>query len=123
LEDNSISTIVTFNGSSFTIPSTSDSNWGNNVSLYLIALASGSLQKTGGVFTLTADADFGATYGLKSTYFKSRATNPASAGILRLGNTESIKWRNAANNADLDLTVNASNVLQYNSISLADYAT
>jgi hypothetical protein len=58
--------------------------------------------------------DFGATYGLKSTYFKSRTSNAASAGILRFANNEGASWRNAANSADLALKVNASNVLEFN---------
>lgn len=113
-----MATNVLFNGTTYSIPAEGDSNWGTNLSNYFIAIASGCLQKTGGTFTLTAEANFGATYGLKSAYFKSQATNPASAGILRLGNAESIKWRNAANSADLDLTVSAGNALQFNGTSL-----
>lgn len=71
------------------------------------------MQKAGGTFTLTADVDFGATYGLKSVYFKSRNT-PSTAGIVRLGNNESVGWRNAANSANFELKVNASNLLEYN---------
>jgi len=71
------------------------------------------LQKAGGTFTLTADVDFGATYGLKSVYYKSRNT-PSTAGIVRLGNNESVGWRNAANSANLELKANASNLLEYN---------
>jgi hypothetical protein len=66
------------------------------------------LQKAGGTFTLTAEVDFGATYGLKTAYYKSRATNPSGAGIIRLGNTELVAWRNAANSGNLSLGVNAS---------------
>lgn len=109
-----MSSNVTFNGSTYSIPAEGDSGWGSNLSSYLIAIASGALQKTGGTFALTSEVDFGATFGAKLAYLKSQATNPASAGIVRLGNSESIKWRNAANNADLDLTVNASNILQFN---------
>lgn len=119
---------VTLNGVSYTIPEPGDNAWGDGVSDYLVALASGVLQKAGGTFTLTAEVDFGATFGLKSAYFKSRAANPASAGQMRLGNTESISWRNAANNANLALLVNASNLLEFNgtaiqsAISVADSA-
>lgn len=111
------STIV-FNSVSYSVAAEGDSNWGPDLSLYLIAIASHSLQKSAGNFTLTAEANFGATYGLKSAYYKSQATNPASTGILRLGNAENISWRNAANNADLALTVNASNLLQFNGSSI-----
>jgi len=44
----------------------------------------------------------------------SNATNPAAAGVIRLGNTEIMAWRNAANNADITLTVNALNFLEPN---------
>lgn len=113
-----MSSTISFNGVSYSIPATADENWGDSLSAYLIALSTGALSRAGGTFTLTAETNFGATYGLKVPYIKSQASNPASAGIVRLGNTESIKWRNAANNADLDLTVNSSNALQYNGTSL-----
>lgn len=109
---------ISFNGVTYSIPAVGDDGWGSDLSAYFIAIASGALQKTGGTFTLTAEANFGATFGLKSAYVKSQAANPASAGILRLGNNESLSWRNAANNADLNLTVNASNALQYNGSTL-----
>ena len=118
-----MSSTITFNGVSYSVPATGDENWSDSLTLYLIAIASGALQKTGGTFTLTADTDFGATYGLKSAYYKSRATNPSSAGSVRLGNAESIGWRNAANNADLLLKANASNVLEYNGNAVLDAAT
>ena len=109
----SISTNKTFNGVSYTIPAQGESNWGTNVSLYLIAIADGALQKTGGTFTLTADVDFGGSYGLKAMKFSSRST-PSTTGIVRLGNNESVAWRNAANSADLAFKVNDSNVLEFN---------
>jgi len=115
-----MSTTVTLNGATYTIPAEGDSSWGTNLSNYFIAIAAGVLQKTGGTFTLTADIDFGATYGLKSTYYKSRATNPASAGQIRLGNAEFIKWRNAANSGDLGLKVNTSDALEYNGLVLGN---
>lgn len=113
-----MSSTITFNGVSYSVPATGDENWSDSLTLYLIAIASGALQKTGGTFTLTADTDFGATYGLKSAYYKSRATNPSSTGIVRLGNNEGIGFRNAANNADLVLKANASDVLEYNGSSI-----
>lgn len=113
-----MATNVTLNGSVYAIPAEGDSNWGTVLSNYFIAIGSGVLQKTGGAFTLTAEVDFGATFGLKSSYIKSRATNPASTGIVRLGNTELLSWRNAANSADLGLTVSAANALQFNGVTL-----
>lgn len=108
---------VTFNGAVYIIPETGEVGWGGNTTSYLVAIAAGALQKTGGSFTLSADTDFGASFGLKSLYYKSRSANIAAAGILRLNNnSDSINWRNAANNADLPLTVDASDRLLYNGV-------
>ena len=115
-----MATNVVLNGVTYAIPAESDSDWGLSVSNYLIAISTVCLQKTGGTFTLTAEVNFGATYGLKSPYYKSVATNPASAGQVRLGNAEFIKWRNAANSADLGLKVNASDALEYNGLVLGN---
>jgi hypothetical protein len=111
-----VSTSVTLNGASYEIPAVGESNWGAAVTAYLVALSSGVLQKAGGSFTLTAEADFGATYGLKATTFKSRGT-VAAAGVLRLGSGESVSWRNAGNSGDLALAT-ASDWLQFNGVDL-----
>lgn len=106
---------VTFNGSLYIIPETGEVGWGGNTTSYLVAIAAGALQKTGGSFTLSADTDFGASFGLMSLYYKSRSSNLATSGVLRLNNnSDSISWRNAANSADLPLVVNASDELLYN---------
>lgn len=106
---------VTLNGSVYIIPETGEVGWGGNTTSYLVAIAAGTLQKTGGSFTLSSEIDFGASFGLKSLYYKSRSANVAAAGILRLNNnSDSINWRNAANSADLSLFPNASNLLTFN---------
>lgn len=106
---------VTFNGSNYIIPETGEVGWGGNTTSYLVAIAAGALQKTGGNFTLSAETDFGASFGLKSLYYKSRSSDIAAAGIVRLANnSDSINWRNAANTADLALFPNASNLLTFN---------
>ncbi len=107
-----MATSVTLNAVSYSIPAVGESNWGTNVSSYLVALSTGVLQKAGGSFTLTADVDFGANYGLKSIYYKSRGT-VSSVGVLRLANAEYIGWRNAANGADKLLRVNSSDLLEF----------
>jgi hypothetical protein len=105
---------VTFNGSTYSIPAEGDENWGPDLTNYFISIASNAFQKTAGTFTLTAEANFGATYGLKSAYFKSQGTNPSSAGVVRLANTEGVYWRNAANGANLELVVDSSDRLVFN---------
>lgn len=104
-------TNLTVNGNVYAYPNTGDQNWGDAATNWASAVTSGMLQKSGGTFTLTAEVDFGALFGLKALYFKGRNSNPASAGIIRLSNTDTIAWRNAANSADVTLSVNASNQL------------
>ena len=114
-----MATSVTFNGSSFTVPAVGDRRWGQNVTNLLISLAGNALAKSGGNFTLTADVNFGANFGVSSKYFKSITSNIAQSGIIRLANNEGIGFRNAANSADIIFKVNASDVLEFNGSPLA----
>lgn len=117
-----MSTPVTFVGNVYNIPAYQDTGYAQgtgNLSSYLISLATGSLTLSGGTFTLTADADFGANFGLKSIYYKSRAANVSATGVIRLGSAEIIGWRDNGNTADLELTTNASDQLTYNGLVIA----
>lgn len=115
-----MSTPVTFNGVSYIIPAIGDASWGTNVSNYLVAIASGALQKTGGSFTLSADVDFGASFGIKSLYLKSETASIAATGFVRMAVTDSLVWRNNANAADLALAVNATDGLTFAGATIAD---
>jgi hypothetical protein len=105
---------VVVNGTTYRIPETNERGWGASVTSWMQGISGATLQKSGGTFTLTADASFGATYGLLSQYFTTRSSNAASAGNFRLANLDTISWRNAANSANLALSVNASNQLTFN---------
>lgn len=105
---------LTVNGVSFSYPQTGDTSWGSPMTGWASAVTSGMLQKAGGSFILTAEIDFGGSFGLKSLYFKSRTSNPSTTGQIRLGNTDAISWRNAGNSANLALTADSSNNLTYN---------
>ncbi len=86
-----MATPITFNGSSYNVPAYGDSGWAQgagNLSAYLIAIAAGTLQTTGGTFTLSAEAYFGATYGLKAAWFKTATATPSTTGVLRLAKTD-----------------------------------
>lgn len=50
---------------------------------------------------------------LTSPAFISSTANPASAGVVRLANTNLINWRNAGNSADLGVQLDASNIFQF----------
>ncbi|MDQ5972582.1 MAG: trimeric autotransporter adhesin [Patescibacteria group bacterium] len=58
--------------------------------------------------------DLGATPGLRvGTYLRiGSGGGGASAGVIRLFNTHSINWRNAANSANIGITVNGNDTLQ-----------
>lgn len=111
-----MSSIATLNGVQYIVPAYNDTGWAQgagNLSLYLAAIAANTLQPTGGAFTLTADVDFGANFGIKALFLKSETANPASAGNVRLAKTDSIKWRNNANGADIALAIDGTDNLTY----------
>lgn len=109
------SVTVTVNGSNYTIPQTGEKGWGNAVTSWIQAVSQYSLQPSGGAFTLTADVDFGASFGLKAPYFTSKTASAATVGGVRLAVGDSIGWRNNANSGNLLLSVNGSDQLLYNS--------
>ncbi len=113
-----MATPITFNGSSYNVPAYGDSGWAQgagNLSAYLIAIAAGTLQTTGGTFTLSAEAYFGATYGLKAAWFKTATATPSTTGVLRLAKTDAIGWKNNAGGADILLSKDTSDRLKWGS--------
>lgn len=105
---------ITFNGVVYSIPAVGDDSWGESLSDFFVAIPQGSLQKSGGTFTLSSEVNFGATYGLLSSYFKTRGLLPATTGLVRLNLTDTIAWRNNANSANLALGINGSDQLTFN---------
>jgi hypothetical protein len=110
-----------FAGQSFNLPenrSPKSSQWGVEVSNFLISVADNAIPKTGGSYTLSAELNLGATYGLLLPYIKSTGSNLSTAGVLRLANAESIGWRNQANGANLLLKANASDRLEFDGVAV-----
>ena len=116
-----MSVSLTVNGTSYTFPTTSDEDWGTNVTNWASSVSSNTLQKNGGNFTLTADVNFGSNYGLLSSYFSSRA-DAADAGLVRLSNTDYIAFRNSADDGNLILGLSG-DTLQFNSVDVADVSS
>jgi len=116
---------LTINGQAYSFPETGDKKWGNLVTVWASAATNGLLQKSGGLFQLTSELDFGSAFGIVSIYFKSRSLNPSSTGVIRLSNTDSIGWRNIANSGNLLLTPSGvtDGILLYNSIPLNPLTT
>lgn len=115
-----MATIVSWNGSSYTVPATGEENWGGTTKVdgLLVSLAQNGFNKAGGLFTLSSDVDFGITAGLVSIYYKSRGT-VSTAGVIRLAKTESIGWRNNAASGNNLLTTDASDNLTWNGTIIA----
>jgi hypothetical protein len=109
---------VTLAGVVYPIPVAGDRNWAPPLTRYLVALASATLQPTGGSFPLTADINFGTNFGLLAKYFTSVTVNPSHTGVLRLADTDSVGWRNNANSADLLLSINGSDQLTFNGVPI-----
>lgn len=108
-----MSVALTVNSVVFDYPEEGDVDWGSAATDWAVAVTQGMLQKAGGLFTLTADADFGASFGLKSIYYKSRTANPATSGTVRFAVTDTLDFRNNANDANLALAVNGANQLTF----------
>lgn len=105
---------VSWAGSTYDIPNQrGDTPW-SGLSDFAIAVAAKGINTGGGSFTLLADLNFGTTFGLVSTYFKSRTADIATAGILRLASTDTIQWRNNANGGNVSLSKNTSDELLWN---------
>lgn len=111
-----MATVVSFNNGSFTIPSVGEEDWGGSTKVdgFLVAVANNALAKSGGLFTLTSEVDFGGLFGQKTLYYKSRGVNTATGGVVRLANDEEVAWRNSTNSQNLILKVNSSDELEFN---------
>ena len=108
---------IDYNGAAFTVNEQGDPPpWGFDQTPLVQAIIDGALVQNGDNFSLsTVDGDFGALYGVKAIYYKSRSSNISSTGILRLNNnSDVISFRNAANSGNLDIKANASNLLIFN---------
>ncbi len=113
---------LVINGVTFPYPEQGDEDWGPTATDWASAVTSGMLQKAGGTFTLTADVDFGASFGLKSLYYKTRTANLADSGQFRLAKTDVMNWRNNANSANLSLGIDSSDRLTFNGVPIESNA-
>lgn len=110
-------------GTSYTYPGVGDTVWGAQATAWAQAVSTSMLQTSGGTFALTADANFGSSFGLLAKYFTSISSSPAQSGVLRLANADGIGFRNVGNTADILLKPDADGILQYNSIDLVNLSS
>ena len=114
-----MSVVLTINGQTYDYPTTGDEDWGPEATDWAVAVSTGLLQKSGGLFQLLNEVDFGSAFGIKALYYKSRTTNVASSGNVRLAVSDTIQFRNNANDANLPLAINGSDQLTFDGIPLA----
>lgn len=114
---------LTINGQVFDYPETGDEEWGPDATDWATAVSSGLLQKTGGLFQLLAEVDFGSNFGIKARWFKSKTIKAATTGTLRLARVDTFGWRNEANTDDLLFSVNDLDQLLFNGNPLIGFLT
>lgn len=114
---------LSVNGTIYRYPEQGDINWGQATTLWAQAVTTGMLQKAGGSFPLTANVDFGANFGLFSSFYASRSSFTAQTGAIRLGHDDFIAFRNTGNTIDLPLSINSSDELTFNGVALITGAT
>lgn len=105
---------LTINSQVFNYPQNFDESWGIDATGWAQAVTSGALYLSGGSFPLTAQVDFGGSFGIKVLNLLSETANVATGGYVRLAKTDAIEWRNNANSANLALAVNGSDALTFN---------
>lgn len=105
---------LTWGGNIIPYPENNNQNWGLSATSTIVAINKYCLQSTGGTYSLSAPLNFGTSFGLKSLYYEGLGTTPAASGVIRLGFSETIAFRNNANSADLVLNVNAAGQLLFN---------
>lgn len=110
-----MSTPVSFNGSTYQIPVQGDIGWGPNATRIWVALGTYALAPVGGLFTLTADVNFGPNFGLLSAYFSGRGT-VASSGLVRMSKTDTIDWKNNGGSGNNVLATDSSDNLTWNGV-------
>ncbi len=109
-----MSVVLTIAGQTFNYPSTGDDGWGEQATSWAQAVSTQLLQRTGGTFTLTNDVNFGASFATIQAYLKSRSTNIANTGFIRMAKGDSVVWRNNNNDGNVVLAINGSDQVTIN---------
>lgn len=109
---------LTINGAVFEYPQNFDEDWGVDATGWAQAVTAGALYLSGGNFPLTAQVNFGNSFGIKVLNVTTETANPATIGYLKLSKTDSIVFRNNANSANLVLGIDGSDMLNFNGTPL-----
>lgn len=110
---------VTVAGSTYSVPSEEgEEGWGDDLTTWIQAISANSIYLSGGTFALTADLDLGDTYGILAPYYKPETGTPASAGLLRLAQDDTIAWRNEADDGNVVLSKDDSDNLELDGVDI-----
>jgi hypothetical protein len=103
------------NGVTYAYPAPNDPpDWGSQATLWAGAVTNALLPKTGGLFQLSGELNFGPIAGLKALWLKTESAMPALTGVIRLSSTDTINFRNSTNTGDNALGVNSANQVTLN---------
>lgn len=106
---------LTIGLTTYLYPSPGDNNWGQQATGWAIAVTNNlGPPKSGGLYQLLGELDWGNVAGMRALYLRSETLNPATIGFLRSARTDVLAWRNQANDNNLTLGVNSSNELVFN---------
>lgn len=105
---------LTVNGQVFEYPQNFDEGWGIDATGWAIAVTAGMLSLSGGNFPLTAQVNFGPSFGIKVQSIVTQTVLPSTVGFIALSKTDTIGFRNNANTGNLLLGIDGSNNLTFN---------
>ncbi len=109
---------LTINGAVFEYPQNFDEDWGVDATGWAQAVTNGALYLSGGNFPLTNTVDFGSSFGIKVKSILTETASPSTSGYIALAHADTIGWRNQLGNGNLLLSVDSSNMLNFNGTPL-----
>ncbi len=105
---------LSINGAVFEYPQNFDEDWGVDATGWAQAVTAGALFLSGGNFPLTAQVDFGTSFGIKVKSILTETANPSTSGYIALAHADTIGWRNNGGGGNLLLSVDSSDMLRFN---------
>lgn len=115
-----MSTTLDLDGETLTLPTAHDLSWDTNLNNTITSIVNkANATETRLDATDSAGVTLTGTQSMTNKTLASATANAATAGVIRLANnSDAVSWRNAANNANLDLKVDGSNNLEFNAVDL-----
>jgi len=127
-----MSVSVSLNGSTFLIPSVrNETGWQTQLTTWIQSVSSNTLQKIGGTFTLTADINFGTSYGVTAKFFAASShvnftegsgpSTPASGVVSAYAKTDKTLYYKDSTGAERQIATGSSSGINYASGTSSDF--